>query len=73
VVSVTANHKNIIPLDVNASLRADFFRMPEVLNICINIQNDTDISVTYLRVTSRRFQFPLLSAFTAWMTEHELK
>jgi len=56
----------------NATLQVGYFWMHEFLNICICIYKQTDIFDFYLSVTYFQFQFPLLSAFIACLTECEV-
>jgi len=47
----------------NATLRVDYFRMQEVLNICISIQNQSNSFLGYLSVTYFQFQYLLLTFY----------
>ena len=43
---------------MSPSGRADYFQMQKVIDICISVQNETDVFVSYLSVNYFQFRFP---------------
>ena len=49
---------------MNVALQSDYLGTQEDFNVCISVQNRTDIFVAYLLIVS--FDFRFLFAFIGW-------
>jgi len=63
LAEIKINERHYYVQAVNAAFRADYFRMQEVLNVCISVQNQADILYQLFKRYLYSVLILLLSAF----------